>query len=179
MCAHSLSHSSVHPFFLFVISCQPDTCHMEFHYNPNGSVVCDKEIQLCMIFSSLKLNAPTPMHIVGHAHVVHMYITWKHFCIFYLLLQLICFGLTCFNLGLIHHVVCGWRAWTGSKNQKVSERDSAKGPAMSSCAVIAPFSLAHAVCTNTYLKPDARTHTGHVSCMRSHFFPIILLNQDL
>lgn len=38
VCAHSLSHSSVHPFFLFVISCQPSTCHMEFHCNPNGPV---------------------------------------------------------------------------------------------------------------------------------------------
>lgn len=27
--------------------------------------------------------------------------------VFHLLLQLICFGLTSFHLGLIHHVVCG------------------------------------------------------------------------
>lgn len=103
-----------------------------------------------------------------------MCITWKHFQVFYLFLQLICFGLTSFNLGLIHHVVCG------QEKRKGSERQSAKGPARHSCVVIAPFSLAHAACANTFWKPDAGECVHRdVWGASIPFVPITLINQEL
>lgn len=66
------------------------------------------------------------------------------------------------------------------KKEKGSERQSAKGPARHSCVVIAPFSLAHAACANTFWKPDAGECVHRdVWGASIPFVPITLLNQEL